>query len=145
MDRSATVTRRLAFSAAHRLFSYTGPCGGLHGHNYVAEVTVRGVIGKQDMVVDFCSVKGAVGSWVDRVLDHAVLLNDKDTLVAPLSRDPANRVFIMPHGHQPTAEALGELIRGYASEALERPLKDVSIVVRETESCWAQVPDSTVC
>lgn len=77
------LTRRVSFSASHRLWSeqlteaenYTiydkcaNPNG--HGHNYVLEVTIKGVPNPQTgMVVNLTELKGAVNEQIVKWVDH---------------------------------------------------------------------------
>ena len=81
-----TLTRRFAFSAAHRLHStaldatgnacHYGPCENIHGHNYALEVSVEGRV--DPTTGFFCNVmelKSIVDRLVVDVYDHR-LLND---------------------------------------------------------------------
>ncbi|KAI8871846.1 6-pyruvoyl tetrahydrobiopterin synthase-like protein [Ramicandelaber brevisporus] len=78
-----TLTRRQAFSAAHRLASphltpeenqsTFGKCHGFHGHghNYVVEVTVKGPIDpRTGMVMNLQDLKEAIDRAVMDQLDH---------------------------------------------------------------------------
>ncbi len=69
------VTVESSFAAAHRLREYEGACERLHGHNYNVAAAVRGEeLGRAGMLVDFKTLKGALGDVLAR-LDH-ICLND---------------------------------------------------------------------
>jgi 6-pyruvoyltetrahydropterin/6-carboxytetrahydropterin synthase len=81
MPASFDLTRRLEFSAAHRLFNPTfsaeknratyGPCFNHHGHNYVLEVTVRGAIDPATgMVMDLNRIASLLHELVFTEVDH---------------------------------------------------------------------------
>lgn len=85
----AFITRRLAFSAAHRLQSdklspaenrrVFGKCNhpNGHGHNYVLEVTVTGPIdGTTGMVFNLTDLKDVMTDVVERDFDHKNLNMD---------------------------------------------------------------------
>jgi 6-pyruvoyltetrahydropterin/6-carboxytetrahydropterin synthase len=84
------LTKVLRFSAAHRLTSEAlspaenarlyGPCARDHGHNYALEVTVRGVVDADGMVIDLAVLERAMRTVVDLV-DHRDLAH----AVAPLA------------------------------------------------------------
>jgi 6-pyruvoyltetrahydropterin/6-carboxytetrahydropterin synthase len=81
--RKAYITRRLTFSAAHRLHSgrlgaeenrrVFGKCNhpNGHGHNYVLEVTVAGPIDPTTgMVFSLTELKAVMNDVIERGFDH---------------------------------------------------------------------------
>ncbi len=83
------LTRRVSFSASHRLWSKqlteaenlaiyekcANPNG--HGHNYVLEVTLKGMPDPQTgMVVNLTELKGAMNEQVVKWVDHKHLNYD---------------------------------------------------------------------
>ena len=79
------VTKRIEFCYGHRLLDYDGVCKHPHGHNAVVEVDVRtDDLDNRNMVVDFSDIKRIVKGWIDRELDHKMILRHDDPLVAPL-------------------------------------------------------------
>lgn len=139
-----TVTRRLEWDAAHRVMRHGSKCATLHGHRYVAEITVSAPrLDDLDMVVDFGIVKGIVGSWIDETWDHTTILNAQDErlldfLRAERARNPRLKVPYVLQG-EPTAELISEHLLGVASNLLtsERGLRVDRVRVYETPSCWA--------
>jgi 6-pyruvoyltetrahydropterin/6-carboxytetrahydropterin synthase len=78
-----TVTRRLRFNAAHRVFNPSfsdeknqatfGKCNNpnWHGHNYTLDVSVEGPIDEQTgYVMDLSKLKALVTSKIVNVVDH---------------------------------------------------------------------------
>jgi 6-pyruvoyltetrahydropterin/6-carboxytetrahydropterin synthase len=73
------LTKIMRFSAAHRLASprlpaaanrrLYGRCSRLHGHNYALEVTVRGPVDADGMVMDLAVLERAMREVIDLV-DH---------------------------------------------------------------------------
>lgn len=90
------LTRRLEFSAAHRLFNpaFTeeqnrrtfGPCFNHHGHNYVLDVTVRGPVDPATgMVVDLNWLAARLQELVFAEVDHRDLDRDVPWLAGRVS------------------------------------------------------------
>ena len=81
------VTKEILFCFGHRLMNYDGKCRHLHGHNGRAVITVAGRdLDELGMVVDFSAMRKHIGDWIDRTLDHKMLLFQGDPLV-PMLRD----------------------------------------------------------
>ena len=84
------MTKILHFSAAHRLASPAlseaenraiyGQCYRGHGHNYALEVTVRGPVGADGMVMDAALLERAMRSTVVDLADHHDLDRDLPAL-----------------------------------------------------------------
>jgi 6-pyruvoyltetrahydropterin/6-carboxytetrahydropterin synthase len=69
------VTIEETFAAGHALRNYRGKCENVHGHNYRAEVTLRGAeLNAIGLLVDFVELKKVVHAVLDR-MDHQ-WLND---------------------------------------------------------------------
>src|SRR5438552_1894009 len=74
------LTKVLHFAAAHRLASPAlseaenlalyGPCFRGHGHNYTLEVTVRGPLGPDGMVMDADLLERTMRAAVVDLVDH---------------------------------------------------------------------------
>src|SRR5215207_11288494 len=82
-----SVTKTIDFCYGHRLLDYDGICKHPHGHNAVAEIEVRTeTLDQRNMVVDFTDIKQRVKSWIDRELDHRMILRRDDPLVDALQK-----------------------------------------------------------
>ena len=69
------LTVEVAFSAAHQIKGHPGPCARLHGHNYMAAITVSGdQLNDQGMLLDFGELR-EICREVIAPLDHT-FLND---------------------------------------------------------------------
>jgi 6-pyruvoyltetrahydropterin/6-carboxytetrahydropterin synthase len=69
------VTIEETFAAGHALRNYRGKCENVHGHNYRAQVTLRGAeLDAMGLLVDFVELKRVVHTVLDR-MDHQ-WLND---------------------------------------------------------------------
>ena len=103
-----TITRRLTFAAAHRLYrpdwddecnrAIFGQCAnpGGHGHNYALEVTVGGDVDPETgMIVDLRWVKDIVETFVVDHVDHRNLNTDVEFLrgVIPTAENLARRFW----------------------------------------------------
>lgn len=107
-----SVTRLIHFCYGHRLMDYEGKCRVPHGHNGKIEVTIASEgLDKLGMVVDFEEIKQKVQKWVDAELDHKMLFNEKDPLVAVFKKMGEPHVTMQGN---PTAEAISKLIFDYA-------------------------------
>lgn len=105
---SFLVTKRLDFCYGHRLVDYDGVCRHLHGHNAMVEIDIQAdVLDARNMVVDFSDVKRLVKAWVDRDLDHKMILHREDPMVAVLQAQ-GEPLFLLDSN--PTAERLAQLI-----------------------------------
>ena len=132
------VTREIEFCYGHRLLNYSGKCRHLHGHNGRAVVAVQAErLDRLGMVVDFGRIKDVVSDWIDRTLDHRMLLH-RDDPVLPLLREQGEPVFVMDVN--PTAENIARLIFDYAA-GQGFPVVEVRLWETET-SCAVYRPPS---
>jgi 6-pyruvoyltetrahydropterin/6-carboxytetrahydropterin synthase len=127
-----SVTKRIDFCYGHRLLDYNGICKHPHGHNAVAEIEVRtDVLDTRNMVVDFSDIKRIVKGWIDRELDHKMILRHDDPLVKPL-QSLGEPIFIVDSN--PTVERIARLIYEVSRE---QGLPVVRVTVWETPTSWA--------
>ena len=102
------VTKRIDFCYGHRLLDYDGVCKHPHGHNALVEVDVRtDRLDTRNMVADFSDIKRLVKGWIDRELDHKMILRHDDPLVGPLEAlgEPIYKLE-----SNPTVERIAKLI-----------------------------------
>ena len=124
------LTKRVQFSAAHRLYSpelsdeenrrLYGKCAnpGGHGHNYTLEVTIEGEIDpRTGMVVNFAQLSETIRAEVLDRFDHRNL----NTEVEPM------------RGLVPTAENIAVAIWGLLEPQL-KPARLVEVRVAETDT-----------
>lgn len=126
-----SVTKGIEFCYGHRLLDYDGICKHPHGHNALAEIEVRtGGLDNREMVVDFSDIKRAVKGWIDRELDHKMILRHDDPLVKPLQalNEP---VYVLDSN--PTVERIARLI---FDKACELGVPVVRVRVWETPSSF---------
>jgi 6-pyruvoyltetrahydropterin/6-carboxytetrahydropterin synthase len=103
-----SVTKSVEFCYGHRLLDHAGPCRHPHGHNAIAEIEVTSpALDAMNMVIDFAEVKSRVGQWIDRELDHRMILRSDDPLVGAL-RDLGEPMYLLESN--PTVERIARLI-----------------------------------
>ncbi len=127
-----TVTKEIDFCYGHRLMNYDGACKHLHGHNGKVKVELqRETLDERGMVVDFSEIRSVIKDWIDRTLDHTMLLRKDDPLVSVL-KEKGERFYIMEQN--PTAESIAKLIYDYARS---KKLPVTRVTLWETDSSFA--------
>jgi len=128
-----TVSREFSFCYGHRLLNYAGKCSHPHGHNGTVKIVLRSDrLDGIGMVVDFGELKETIGRWIEENLDHRMILDQKDPLVAVL-REMNEPMFLLDEN--PTAENLAKLI---FDKTVEFGFPVVSATFGETEKCSAE-------
>ena len=126
------VTKVIHFCYGHRLLNYEGKCRYLHGHNGRVEIELGSErLDERGMVRDFNEIKETIQAWIDRELDHKMLLR-RDDPVFPILRRLNEPVFVMDEN--PTAEAIARLIFTYTAS---QGFPVTSVRLWETESSCA--------
>jgi len=126
------VTKRIEFCYGHRLLDYEGMCAHPHGHNAIAEIEIRtDALDARNMVVDFNDIKRLVKGWIDRELDHKMILRRDDPLARSLEA-LGEPVFLLDSN--PTAERIARLLFDVARE---QGLSVVRVTLWETPTSWA--------
>ena len=127
-----SVTKRIDFCYGHRLLDHDGVCKHPHGHNAVAEIEVRTErLDGRNMVCDFSDIKRVVKGWIDRELDHKMILRRDDPLLEPL-RQLGEPVFVVDEN--PTVEHIAKLI---FEESVREGFPVVRVTVWETPTSFA--------
>ena len=127
-----SVTKRIDFCYGHRLLEYDGICKHPHGHNAVAEVEVRAEsLDAREMVCDFSKIKQVIKGWIDRELDHKMILRHDDPLLEPLQQ-LGEPVFVVDNN--PTVEHIAQLI---FDQARNQGFPVVRVTVWETPTSFA--------
>jgi 6-pyruvoyltetrahydropterin/6-carboxytetrahydropterin synthase len=126
------VTKRIEFCYGHRLLDYDGVCAHPHGHNAVAEIEIRtDALDARNMVVDFNDIKRLVKGWIDRELDHKMILRRDDPLARALE-GLGEPMYLLDSN--PTAERIARLLFDIARE---QGLPVVRVTLWETPTSWA--------
>lgn len=127
-----SVTKRIEFCYGHRLLDHDGICKHPHGHNAVAEIEVRAdSLDLRNMVCDFSDIKRIVKGWIDKELDHKMILRYDDPLVKPLQA-LGEPIYMLDSN--PTVERIARLI---FDKARELGFAVVEVRVYETPSSFA--------
>lgn len=84
------LTKKYHFYAAHRNIGLKNKCSFLHGHTYHLKVTItytaKDVDRDTGVGIEFSQVDEMLESVVDS-LDHSIILQDNDPLIAPIRQD----------------------------------------------------------
>ncbi len=141
-----TAVRRIQFCAGHRVWGHEGPCGYLHGHNYVvyfhaaADVASGDALDDLGMVIDFAVLKKRLGGWIEQKWDHGFICHkdDHDTLRA-LECIPNQKIYMLEAN--PTAENMARhLLNDIGPEMLKGTGVHLTrVVLWETENCFVEV------
>jgi 6-pyruvoyltetrahydropterin/6-carboxytetrahydropterin synthase len=127
-----SVTKRIDFCYGHRLLEYEGICKHPHGHNAIVEIEIRtDELDRRNMVADFSEIKRVMKSWIDRELDHRMILHADDPLT-PVLRGMGEPIYVLDSN--PTVERIARLIFDVARE---QGLPVARITVWETPTSWA--------
>lgn len=147
MPTVITCTRRFQFAAGHRVYQHESKCRHLHGHNYIVHVTAQApALDSVGRVIDFGSLKAAVGEWLERYWDHGFLIFGRDPLRRVLEElnvggegqldHVPQKVYVMPYN--PTAENMARfLLREVCPAIVPNHITVVQVRVQETENCEA--------
>lgn len=150
------ITRKLEWDSGHRVLGHEGKCKHLHGHRYVAEVTVEApgldTIGR---VVDFSIIKTVIGAWIDQNWDHNFLCHGNDPLLKEwdgfdLTGGAGRKVELLfggirPHAMKygnPTAENIARELFDMCRVLLPKTLHVVNVRIWETPNCWADYTEA---
>lgn len=125
------VLKQIHFCYGHRLLDYDGKCAHPHGHNGIIEIElVAAKLDKRGMVFDFTDMKEIIQKWVDKELDHKMILKKTDPLV-PVLKSLNEPFFLMDEN--PTAESLAKLIFDYA-QSKQLPISRITFWETPTSS-----------
>jgi 6-pyruvoyltetrahydropterin/6-carboxytetrahydropterin synthase len=141
-----TIVRQFEIDAGHRIYKHESKCSSVHGHRYRFCVYVSSSdLDELGRVRDFGDVKNRVGSWLEKELDHGMILWEDDPLVAYWQDphfDPAGqfqnmKLFLLPC--QPTAENLASHLLKVANELFSHVegLTITRVDCWETPNCMA--------
>ncbi len=126
------VGREIHFSYGHRLLNHPGKCANLHGHNVRVLIEISSEkLNAEGMVIDFYKVRETIGEWINRTLDHKMILSENDPY-AKILQDAGEPVVLMKEN--PTAESLAKWI---FDEARHMRLGVSRVTVWETENSYA--------
>lgn len=126
------VTREIDFCYGHRLLNYDGKCRFLHGHNGTAVISIEAEsLDHRGMVLDFSDIKHVVSDWIDKNLDHRMILHRDDPARAALEKlgEPLYLLDV-----NPTAENIAKAIFDF-TRSQGFPIVECNLW--ETPKCYA--------
>lgn len=140
-----TAVRRIQFCAGHRVWGHEGPCGSLHGHNYVAFFHAAadsdsGTLDSLGMVIDFAVLKQRLGGWIDQHWDHGFICHtDDEQTRQAMEHIPNQKLYLLDEN--PTAENMARhLLHVVGPKVLEGTGVHLTrVVLWETENCYTEV------
>jgi 6-pyruvoyltetrahydropterin/6-carboxytetrahydropterin synthase len=144
MSTTIRITKEFKFETGHALFGYDGLCKNVHGHSYKLAVTILGkpITDSSDvkfgMVMDFSDLKAIVNKLIVKPFDHATVLNinSPHKELADAMEKRGHKIIRVPY--QPTSEMMILDFAEKISSALPNHLKLQHLVLRETETSFAE-------
>ncbi len=144
MSTTIRITKEFKFETGHALFGYDGLCKNVHGHSYKLAVTILGkpITDPSDvkfgMVMDFSDLKAIVNTLIVKPFDHATVLNinSPHKELADAMEKRGHKIIRVPY--QPTSEMMILDFAEKISSALPNHLKLQRLVLRETETSFAE-------
>lgn len=139
------ITRRIVFHAGHMLKDDTSKCFHPHGHEYVLECTIEGVVqqsgAENGMVMNFGTLKELMMTHVHDLFDHKFIVEISD---------PRCDAFLTAVGQDgvvisetpPTAENLITWIHRIIIGQLPSGIKIAKLRLQETHQCWVETCQS---
>jgi len=64
------ITKTFTFDSSHSLSWHKGKCKNLHGHTYKLEVSIKGELNENGIVMDFSDLKKIVKKIILEKYDH---------------------------------------------------------------------------
>jgi 6-pyruvoyltetrahydropterin/6-carboxytetrahydropterin synthase len=112
--------------------NYNGKCRQLHGHNAKVVITVASPdLDDLGMVTDFSAMRRHIGDWIERTLDHRMILHKDDPYV-PILRGQGDPVVTLES--HPSTENLAKFIFDFV-ESEGYPV--VEVTLWETPTSYA--------
>jgi 6-pyruvoyltetrahydropterin/6-carboxytetrahydropterin synthase len=144
MSTTIRITKEFKFETGHALYGYDGLCKNVHGHSYKLAVTILGkpITDPSDvkfgMVMDFSDLKAIVNRLIVKPFDHATVLNinSPHKELADTMEKRGHKIIRVPY--QPTSEMMILDFAEKISSALPNHLKLQRLVLRETETSFAE-------
>jgi 6-pyruvoyltetrahydropterin/6-carboxytetrahydropterin synthase len=90
------ATREIGIDAGHRVTNHDGKCANIHGHRYVIQATVGGILATEGSTegmaggMDFSFIKSEMMNHIDLPCDHGFII---------WAADPLLRDWVGPQNH----------------------------------------------
>lgn len=128
MEGIVTISVKHNFETAHRLPFLGGKCTNWHGHSWQVELSIFNTsfdtgMGKDGISCDFSLVKEVVRGWIDRELDHGVMIGAQDKMLPEFIAD-GGKLFVFGEDGEyeklpwPTVEAVAAMLGDKLQEQL---------------------------
>ncbi len=110
MGRFTIEVKLKDFSAAHRIVgNYNGACKNLHGHNYMVVIFIYSTkLDKTGFVVDFAEIKQIINNWIEKNIDHTVIVSASDTALYNFVKEDEQRHYLIPGEDNTSAENIAK-------------------------------------
>ncbi|MCK4608071.1 MAG: 6-carboxytetrahydropterin synthase [Gammaproteobacteria bacterium] len=133
------------FCTAHRSDKqYSGVCKNLHGHNYKVRVQLTAMqLDQHGFIIDFTVLKQHFNSWIQKHIDHAVIVAKHDKTLLDFLQIDNQRYHLFPEGFTTSSESIAKYLAIIFSKILKDELhaedkaKLHSVQVWETEDASA--------
>lgn len=132
---STKVTKVMRTETAHRLAGHPGRCKFIHGHSYKWEVTLKGKIQSDGILVDFSQLKKIMTQVIDP-FDHSLVLEENDYILPILITGGITERVMAVH-YRPTAENMAHHVACCIDHCFEGQFK-VTVKLWETETSFAE-------
>ena len=140
------IGKVMQWDMGHRVLNHRSICKGLHGHRYKAEICIEGEliqnpgISEEGMVIDFADIMKTAQKFIQKELDHAFMVWDKDKeLLEFFKHSKGHKPVIVPF--TPTAENVAvyifHILKDKFSDVYKTGLHLQSIKLWETPSSYA--------
>lgn len=136
-----SAVRILSWDMGHRIVNHESKCANFHGHRYEAHFYAESDgLDSLGRVVDFSILKLKIGAWIDKFLDHTMMIYEKDPLLKTIKSCQTQKdFFITPFN--PTAENIASFL---FNEICPNLLKGKGIAIKkirlyETPNCYVEV------
>jgi len=143
------ICKIFRWECAHRLVNHKGKCRSIHGHSYLLEVEVMGLIqdkfkffeSDDGMVIDFGDFKEVVKEYVVDKFDHALIINSLSIVDEDIAKYLEEKIDqkVLRLKENVTAENMVNYIFDVLDINLPRHLKLSRIRLYETPTCYAEV------
>ena len=120
------IVKIIQWDMGHRVLHHRSICRGLHGHRYKVEICVSGdLVSKPDvseegMVIDFADIKKISNQFIQKRLDHAFMVWEKD--------EELLNFFNESKGHKPVIVSFtptAENVAAYIFNQLKDKFQDI--------------------
>jgi 6-pyruvoyltetrahydropterin/6-carboxytetrahydropterin synthase len=138
------ITRKGTFDSMHRVLNERMKCYLPHGHTYLYELEFEfNEMEEIGYAIDFKEIKRVGCQWIDDLLDHGAILNEKDSVMVKAVQELEGKLWLMslngPTEYcNPSVENIAKEVF-LAMTVLFSTYKDLRIhkvTIHETPNCY---------